>query len=189
MGETSRNSKSALRERMKARRNDMPVGEWLRANEAIADRVCATDAWRQADCLLAYAPLGSEVSTKLLIERALASGKTVALPRCAGPRTLRWYQVDGLDNLEISAYGIGEPPADPARQVIPSSSALALVPGLAFDREGRRLGYGGGYYDAFLADFPGASIGVCFACQLVESLADQGAIEPHDVPVGAVVTA
>lgn len=78
-----------------------------------------------------------------------------------------------------------EPPDDPTREVLPADFArpVALVPGLAFDREGFRLGYGGGFYDAFLPDFPGASIGLARACQLVDRLAVRDA---HDVPVGLV---
>lgn len=189
MGEKDRNGKAALRERMKALRNDMPVSVWLRANAAMTERVCASEAYRQAECLLAYVSFDSEASTKAVISQALADGKTVALPRCAGPRALRWYRVEDLEGLESGAHGIPEPPADPEREVVPAQSALALVPGLAFDRRGYRLGYGGGYYDTFLATFPGRSIGLCFACQLVESLADEGAVEAHDIPVGAVITA
>lgn len=80
-----------------------------------------------------------------------------------------------------------EPPADPGREALPSAfrASLTLVPALAFDCEGFRLGYGGGFYDAFLPSFPGISVGLCRSTQLVERLPVRDA---HDIPVGLVVT-
>lgn len=114
----------------------------------------------------------------------------MALPRCTGPRVLRWYRVTSFEGLEKSRYGIWEPPEDPVSEVAPNGSApsLAIVPGLSFDACGMRLGYGGGYYDAFLASFPGVAIGICFSCQLLPSLSACGLAEPHDRPVLQVIS-
>ena len=94
--------------------------------------------------------------------------------------------MDSLDCLERSSFGVEEPPADPAREVTPRDfhTPVALVPGLAFDREGYRLGYGGGFYDTFLPTFPGTSMGLCRAAQLADHLPH----EDYDMPVDEVVT-
>lgn len=103
---------------------------------------------------------------------------------------MRWYPVTSLTGLARGPFGVLEPAEDPARELDLSgrADALAVVPGLAFDARGFRLGYGGGYYDAFLASFRGTSVGLCREAQLVESLRALGAVDAHDVPVGLVVT-
>lgn len=113
--------------------------------------------------------------------------KVVALPRVVpGTRAMRWFSVDSLEGLERSPFGVEEPPADAAREVFPAvlPLALALVPGLAFDAAGFRLGYGGGFYDTFLPTFPGTSMGLCRAAQLADHLPH----EDYDMPVDEVVT-
>ncbi|WP_293674234.1 5-formyltetrahydrofolate cyclo-ligase, partial [uncultured Parolsenella sp.] len=108
-----------------------------------------------------------------------------------GPRRLAWYEVGVGETFERSRMGIDEPHERPERLVdvgALDADALALVPGLAFDARGYRLGYGGGFYDAFLRDFAGMSVGLCRSAMLLESLAALGATEPHDLPVGLVVT-
>ncbi|MDO4291079.1 MAG: 5-formyltetrahydrofolate cyclo-ligase, partial [Eggerthellaceae bacterium] len=103
-----------------------------------------------------------------------------------------WHRVTSFDGLVRSSLGVDEPPANPATRIDPTAPdpahAVALVPGLAFDAQGYRIGYGGGYYDAFLATFPGTTVGLCRRAQLAESLCAQGAIEPHDVPVQTVIS-
>lgn len=183
-------AKAALRAQMKAVRANLPVDTWINACAKIRAQLFSLDAWKRATCVLTYLSVGAEADTRGVVQRALAEGKTVALPRCAGPRTLRWYRVDTLEGLERSSLGLDEPPADPAREIDPAqlgADALAVVPGLAFDAANNRLGAGGGYYDAFLQSFTGATAGLCFTAQKVESLAALGALEAHDQPVQAVV--
>ena len=183
-------AKACLRAQMKLVREGVPVSAWIAGNEAIRAQLFSLDAWKRAICVLTYLSVGAEADTRGIVQRAFAEGKSVALPRCSGPRTLRWYCVDTLEGLERSSLGLDEPPADPAREIDPAqlgSDALAVVPGLAFDVAGNRLGAGGGYYDAFLQSFAGATVGICFAAQRVESLAALGALEAHDQPVQTVV--
>lgn len=148
--------------------------------------------WGRSDVVYAYLSLKDEVDTRALVSDALRTGKRVALPRCTStPRELAWHYVSSLDGLVPSRFGILEP--DPAlHELAPSTGAahaLALVPGLTFDDEGFRLGYGGGYYDGFLSRFEGVSVGLCRSSLRVESLAGMGCLEPHDVPVDLVVEA
>lgn len=182
--------KARMRAQMKAVRSGLSEADRAEASELIAREVISCEAYQRAETIFSYLSFGTEVETRGIIRQAWADGKTVALPRCTGPRVLRWYRVTSFEGLEKSRCGIWEPPADPANEVAPSASAssLAIVPGLAFDACGMRLGYGGGYYDAFLASFPGVAIGICFSCQLLPSLSAYGLVEPHDQPVSQVIS-
>ena len=103
---------------------------------------------------------------------------------------MAWYRVMSYDGLVKSSFGVLEPnpktfeQADSAGGIAP----LAIVPGLAFDPRGYRLGYGGGFYDTFLSGFPGRSVGLCRERQMVENLSDLGVIDAHDLPANVVVT-
>ena len=180
--------KAEVRKELLARRGGVPEAERRRADAEIAARVLTLDAWCSADVVLAYLSIGSEVDSRALICAAWAAGKLVALPRCEPGRRLAWHVVDGFESLAPGAHGIPEPAPDTATLVSAKGleRPLALVPGLAFDRAGFRLGYGGGYYDRFLAGFAGVSVGLARG-PLPRRLA-AGLIEPHDRPVGLVVT-
>lgn len=180
--------KANMRAHFKAVREGLIPGERCAIDEAIARNVEALPEFAAADGVFTYLSFGAEVDTRELIQRAWEAGKTVCLPRVVpGTREMRWYTVQSLDGLVRGSFGVEEPPHDPSREADPADFAhpVTLVPGLAFDRAGFRLGYGGGFYDTFLPGFPGASIGLVRACQLVEALPVRDA---HDVPVDAVVT-
>lgn len=180
--------KALMRAQFKAVREGLSAKERLVLDEAIARNVAALPEFAAADAVFTYLSFGAEVDTRGLIQRAWGAGKTVCLPRVVpSTREMRWYAAGSLDGLARSPFGVEEPPDDPSREVHPADFVrpVALVPGLAFDREGFRLGYGGGFYDAFLPDFPGISIGLCRACQLVGRLAVR---DTHDAPVSLVVT-
>lgn len=184
-------NKQILRTQLKAMRRGL--GPSLRASvdAALAWHVLGLPQWEAAPIVLAYLSVREEVDTRALVASALAAGKRVAVPRVVGPRRLAWYEVGVGEAFERSRMGIDEPHERPERLVDVGAlgvDALALVPGLAFDARGYRLGYGGGFYDAFLRDFAGVSVGLCRSAMLLESLAALGATEPHDLPVGLVVT-
>lgn len=186
-------AKAALRRRFRAERAALDPACRARIDAAIAARVVACPAFARAAIVFAYLSFGAEVDTCALIQTAWRAGKVVAVPRVLGPRELGWYRIDTFDGLERSPQGMEEPVPDVRRAVDPQDASraarmLALVPGLAFDRVGYRLGYGGGFYDAFLRGFPGTSLGLCRAAALVPSLDGLSAREPHDVPVAQVVT-
>lgn len=187
--EATRAAKAALRRRLRSERAATPPKARARADARILGALVATEAWARADVVLAYLSFGTEVDTRDLVARALAEGKVVALPRVTGPRQMAWHAVRGLSGLTRSPLGMEEPPDRPETLVDPMAPcrALAVVPGLAFDAAGRRLGYGGGFYDAFLAGFPGASAGLVRRAQLLPDLAALGAVGAHDRAVGLVV--
>lgn len=182
-------TKNDLRRVWREKRNALDA-TWCRtADEAIFSRLHATDVWQRATQILSYLSFGTEVDTRKLIETALLEGKTVALPRCVGPRHMRWHTIQSLAGLERSKWGIEEPPERKETLLDPQQldRALIVVPGLVFDRQGMRLGYGGGFYDTFLAQGLGTSVGLARSCQLVDDLSALHCVEVHDCPVEYVV--
>lgn len=183
--------KRAMRKEYRAIRKEMGADERARTDRRIASRLVSLPEWERADLILAYLSFGAEVDTHGIIETAWDSGKRVAIPYCLpGTREMAWYRVMSFDGLVKSKLGVLEPDPATFERVDPASGrvALALVPGLAFDPQGFRLGYGGGFYDTFLSGFSGQSVGLCRERQMVDSLPDLGVIDAHDLPVNIVVT-
>ena len=179
-------SKEALRSTLRVRRSALSKEERARADLRIAGRLLELPEVVRADCVFTYLSFGSEVDTRFVITRCWEMRKRVCLPRCAAGHTLTWHAVEDLDHLVRSRFGMEEPAAGaPQAQPAGSVYSVALVPGLAFDRRGFRLGYGGGYYDRFLPAFSGVSIGLCRSDLLSDELSSLG---EYDYPVDLVVT-
>ena len=178
--------KKHLRTQLKAVRRGLGPSVRAETDAAVAAHVRGLSEWDAAPVVLAYLSVRDEVDTRSLVRAAWEAGKLVA-----GPRALAWYRVEPGETLETSRMGIEEPPADATRLVDMArlrGDALALVPALALDERGYRLGYGGGFYDAFLASFPGVSVGLAREASLVPSLGALGVLEPHDRAVDLVVS-
>ena len=183
--------KRELRRHFRAVRKNMGAEARAKADAVIEERFCSLSAFEQSEVLLAYLDFGPEVSTRGIIERAWEAGKVVALPWCVpGTHEMRWYKVTSFDALVRSKLGVEEPvPSEANEQPLGTGEAMiALVPGLTFDAAGYRLGYGGGFYDTFLARFDGVSVGLCRGVQLSDDLRSEGIIDEHDLPVQLVVT-
>lgn len=173
--------KNDLRMRISQAKRAMTSRQIEARSAALAQKLFATAEYRAAHALFAYIPINQEVRTQPVIRRAWADGKRVAVPRVEGD-ALRFIWIDSFCDLAEGAFGIPEPPEDGAEA--DDETALLLVPGLAFDRAGHRVGYGGGYYDRYLAAHPHhPTLALCYGFQLVERLA----AEAHDVPVDSVI--
>ncbi len=175
--------KAALRRELLAQRDAVPQRE--EKSRAVGDGVLALPAYQKARQVLLYLSKGSEVDTWEVFARAVAEGKEVYAPRCLdGEGTMGFFQVTSPQELLQGRFGLWEP--DP-RRCAPwrrREGALCLVPGIAFDRQGYRLGYGKGYYDRFLAGFSGTAAGLCFRELALERL-PRG---PQDRRVDVLVT-
>lgn len=152
-------------------------------NRAIAQRLSELPAFQSASTLLAYVSKPEEADTRDVIEHALQRNVTVYVPRVLNGGQLEWVCIQSIETLIQGEFGVMEPAAD-ADAAPPPPRAVALVPGVAFDRKGNRLGWGQGYFDRFLAEFDGVAIGLAYDCQIYEELPH----EPHDRPVSMVVT-
>ncbi|HET9597876.1 MAG TPA: 5-formyltetrahydrofolate cyclo-ligase [Anaeromyxobacteraceae bacterium] len=178
-------TKDALRARLIAARRALSEADRARASDAIAARLVALEAFRSARAVGLYAPLGAEVDTAAIARAAEAAGKRVAWPRLAPSDRAMAFALCPPDALRPGPARALEPPA--AAPACPIAEVdLVVVPGVAFDAEGRRLGRGRGHYDATLRSLrPGAAcVGLAFEAQLVPALPE----EPHDARVDAVVT-
>lgn len=160
-----------------------------RLDGEISLHLTACPAYRDADVVLAYVAYRDEIDTRAIIERAWSDGKVVALPRCVGgPRSLEFYPVASLDGLSMGARGVLEPPV--GGDVAPLATedmlgSICLVPGLVFDGEGYRVGYGAGYYDNFLSFYPGTKVGLARSIQISSNPLPH---DEHDVTVDVIVS-
>ena len=178
-------SKRALRREVVAVLKAMTVAERKEASARARALLAAQAEWRAAQSVLFYAPLAEELDVWPLAGEALAAGKRVVLPRFA-PETGRYVACQVKDlalDLKAGHLGIGEPAAHCAAFCLKSLDLL-LVPGVAFDLHGRRLGRGKGYYDQLLAGAGGVMCGVAFDQQIVRRVP----VGPHDIHVNRILT-
>lgn len=183
--------KSAIRKEILARRKALEP-DVLQANaEAASTHILALPQWQTASQVLLYMPIANEIDTKILLENAWATGKDVLLPRCDAKQKgiMHVALCRSTDDLSVGAYGILEPNPERCPALEPSHlrCQMAIIPAVAFDVNGNRLGYGGGYYDRFLAHESMAStclIGFAHQVQMVASLP----AEPWDRTMHGVCT-
>ena len=175
--------KKLLRQQIRQKKREMTEEEIVSAGQYLADKFYATEQYRQAKTVYGYLSYNQEVRTVPMLQRALDDGKKVAVPKVYGDEMKFIYMTD-LSAVEKSDMGIPEPIAD--GPVGDDPNALVLMPGLAFTVTGDRMGYGGGYYDKFLAAEPDhPTVALCYEFQIVESLPTQ----EHDIPVDVVLWA
>ncbi|MBQ9417172.1 MAG: 5-formyltetrahydrofolate cyclo-ligase [Bacteroidales bacterium] len=173
--------KQAVRKQMRAAKRALSPEERLRQSEAVAARVEQLPQWAEARTVLLYWSMPDEVQTHALADRWLGR-KRVLLP-CVDGELLRLRQYTGRQCLvEGAQFGIAEP--NGVEWTDTEAVDLIVVPGVAFDRAGNRLGRGRGYYDRLLSAVPRAyTVGIGFDFQLVESLPT----EPHDRPMDCIL--
>lgn len=154
------------------------------ADVKIASAVFNSEFYKKCDTLLCFVGTGSEISTMAILEKALADGKRVAVPKCKDKvGNMSFHYIEDISQLRGGMYGIPEPPeSNESFTSVPFS--LCLLPGLCYDKHGNRLGYGKGYYDRFLADFNGVAAGLCYEECLCESLPQ----EATDKKVNYIIT-
>lgn len=186
-GPALHDAKRAMREGILVARDALPAAERDEGSRAIAARIAALSSYARARCVLLTVSFRSEWDTRALIDAALAAGKTVALPRVnGGTRMLDLHAVTDVAQETAPGYrGIPEPRPELPRIDL-AAIDFVLVPGVAFDPTGRRLGYGGGYYDRLLTLLApeAARIAGAFELQLVARVP----AAPHDLFVDAIAT-
>lgn len=178
------NSKQAIRRDMLEQRDRLIPEACAELSTAIRGRLFGSDLYAGASCLSCYVSMGNEVDTHEVIRQAIADGKRLAVPLCRKGVTLVHRCIASIDDLSPSRFGLLEPTDPSLPEVAVSDFDLVLVPGLAFDRSGNRIGFGAGYYDGFLCHVSAPKVALAYDFQLV----DRVPVEPHDVPLDAVVT-
>ncbi len=173
--------KKALRKRIAEQKRAMTPEQIEAASQRLAERLFQTDAYQNALSIYGYLSYNQEIRTLPILRRAMIDGKRVAVPKVYGDE-MRFIWMDDLSLVAPGYYDIPVPIAD--GPVADDELALMLMPGLAFDPEGHRVGYGGGFYDRYLAAHPDHKlVALCYGFQLVDHLD----CEAHDIPVHRVI--
>jgi 5-formyltetrahydrofolate cyclo-ligase len=185
--------KVRLRKEVLERRDAMSEELRREADALLKQRILEHEWFEKAERVLAFFPNGSEVGITELLEECLKAGKALYLPKVKG-KELNFYRIEELTDLEPGFRGIMEPKGDSAVYFYNEETAkqtpeqdLLIMPGVAFDSENGRIGYGGGYYDRFLTDketLRNRSVGVGYACQMVEQIP----VEDTDIRPCLVIT-
>ena len=165
---------------MRYKRDSLSKAEREAESLAIERILTSSDIWLNAQSVFIYYSIDSEVATHGIIDAALKCGKAVYLPRCAEQGEMHAIRIMSLDDLRPGKYFIPEPVGTDELMGAPD---LTIVPGLAFDSYGGRMGYGGGYYDRFLANV-NTTAALAYTCQVIERV-PTGA---HDAPVNYIIT-
>lgn len=179
--------KGELRARLLKLREEMNPGEAKRGSAAVCGALGVDPVFQEAGSILFYMPHKGEVDLRPLMERSWREGRQVILPRSVPRlRELELYRIKCFGEVAPGAYGIQEPVPAPGNRIAPETLDLVVVPGIGFDREGYRLGYGGGYYDRFFAENGGKAvrIGAAYPFQLVPTVYP----ESHDQLLHGVAT-
>lgn len=172
--------KRALRKAMLQQLRALPQKQIQTWSEEIAHRVCQMEAFQQAETVCVFISMPGEVDTRPLIEAAMAAGKKTAAPKIKDGR-MEFVLFAADSDLQKGFFGILEPMGDQG----PEGKTLIIMPGVVFDQTCRRIGYGGGYYDRYLAEHPQlATVAVAFDLQVLDRIPE----EAHDLKPGAVVT-
>lgn len=176
-------NKQELRRAIRERKRAMTEEEIVERSNALAEKFYNTPAYQAASTIYGYLPYNQEVRTVPMLQRALDEGKRVAVPKVYGEE-MRFIYLEDLTQVSKGYAGIPEPIAD--APVADDKRALVLMPGLAFDPQGHRIGYGGGFYDRFLAQEPHhPTLALCYEFQMQAHLDT----EEFDIPVDTVLWA
>ena len=175
--------KKALRAEIRAKKRALTEAQIDAASAALCARMAAHPAYQAARSLYGYLSYNQEVRTRAILEQAQRDGKRVAVPKVFGD-TMKFLWLDDLDAVSLGYCNIPEPTADGPEA--DDEEALVLMPGLAFDPEGHRCGYGGGFYDRYLEQHPRhKTLALCFDFQMYDHLDT----DAHDIHVDFVLSA
>ena len=178
-------NKHRLRAAIRQQLQHMDVAERQTFSAAICRAIIDHAAYREARVIFCYAAMENEADPAQMIRHALAHGKRVVYPVCKADGVMDAWEPMDKAAWRVGKHGIWEPDAARAVKVLPEEPDLSIVPGLAFDECGGRLGHGAGYYDRYFAFAPHTyRLGICFECQMVQKLPT----EQHDVSMNGIVT-
>ena len=177
--------KKKIRKEVLAVRNAVPVEERERMSRNICRRFTELPALQACSAVMIFLSFGSEVNTDYIIEWLWEQKKRVFVTLCKPEtREMEIFPMTAFADVEPGYYGIREPKRGLRPPVAKEAIDLVVVPAVAFDRRGYRVGYGGGYYDRFLAALPVPKIGLAFSCQLIP----EAPVDKYDQAVQEVVT-
>lgn len=173
--------KSEIRNKVKEKRRNLDMDMAAKWDQSICEQLLNLDEIRKSFCIYCYVSAHHEVGTWKIIAALISQGKFVAVPKVIG-KDMEFYAISGKTDLEEGSMGIMEPKSTCLK--IHDLKAPVIVPGIAFDMQGNRIGYGGGFYDRFFKREPNhPRIAIAYDFQIF----DQIPIEPHDIPVHQII--
>ncbi|NYE05036.1 5-formyltetrahydrofolate cyclo-ligase [Bacillus niacini] len=177
--------KKLIRKEMKERLTLLSKPYYEHYSTKIANTLYIDPDWLNAQVIGITISKEPEVDTYQIIRKAWEVGKEVVIPKCnPNDKTLTFRKITEFSQLESVFYGLLEPIIEETIVVEPGDIDLLFVPGLAYTREGFRLGFGGGYYDRYLTMYNGKTLSLAFHFQVIP----QVPIETHDIPVSKIIT-
>lgn len=176
--------KMYMRLKYRTIRENMSKSYKLKMDKKILHNISFLNIFKNAKSVLTYVSKDIEVDTFDLIKKCLSKGKIVAAPVCkTETKQMGFYIINSVDDLEKGAFGLLEPKPD-CEELTDTKNSVCIVPGFCFDNNGYRLGYGYGYYDRYLENFEGKTIGICYSNCIVNRLRTG----KYDKPVDYLVT-
>ncbi|WP_374724591.1 5-formyltetrahydrofolate cyclo-ligase [Calidifontibacillus erzurumensis] len=178
-------NKTEIRKRILSKLKALPHPTYVEWSNQIAVKLYNLETWKSSDTIAITISRGKEVDTKSIIEKAWQEGKRIVVPKCK-PETkeMTFRILESFDQLEVVYYGLEEPKESITKAVSTDEIDAVIVPGVVFNLDGYRIGYGGGYYDRFLTNYNGCTIALAFEMQLVSQIP----VEDHDIPVQTIIT-
>lgn len=176
--------KPQIRKKYKALRNEFKDAK--QASQIITDKFLNSKEYKECDAIFTFLSFGSEVETRYIIEKALSDNKLIALPYMTDkPHEMVFIKINSLCDLVKNKIGIYEPVFDDKNIVKSNDKTLIIVPGLAFDTKGYRIGYGGGYYDKYLSENEYMySVGLAYDFQIADNIPT----DEYDVNTDIIIT-
>ncbi len=166
-------------------RKKIPYEDKERLSNLIQNCLIETDIFKRSDKIFIYVSMKNEVGTAKIIESAIYNGKTVAVPISLENRKMYFVPYEGIENMVKTKYGVLEPVSDINKEILPDENSIMIVPGVAFDEEGHRMGYGGGYYDTYIEKYGiENTIAIAFDAQIQKTIP----YEEHDKKMKYIIT-
>ena len=180
-----REYKKTLRNKTKKYRRTLDPNYKKKLDKKISKIFLDSCLYKDASTIFCYVSTPIEVDTKIIIEKALSDGKTVAVPRCIkNTRFMEFIPIKSYNDLEKGTFGVLEPKKCFTEGIKGDENTVSLIPALMYDSKGYRLGYGGGYYDRFLSRFKGKSVGIIYSQNITKKLLKGR----YDVPVSYIIS-
>ena len=173
-------NKKEIREKYLNIRKNININKKQQYNHEILNRIINLPEYKKCKLLLSYVSLKDEVDTLKIIQHSLETGKQVAVPKCER-ETINFYYINSLKELKKGSFGIYEP--ESKKQVTNFENSICIVPGVCFDKEKNRVGYGKGYYDRFLETYKGFKTGLTYK----ECICDKISTDKYDIKMDKII--
>ncbi len=174
--------KQELRKTGLSRRNQMSEVEVRNLSAKIIEEIKKQLPIDKYDVLGFYMPLGNEVDLRPLMAELIAKGKTIVIPKVLDKNTMEFYPLQDMDDYYIGKFNVREPKSN--KKMPKTKIDIIFVPGIYFSADKYRLGFGAGYYDRYLKDYPNLKVGICYGFQYIPEFPS----DIHDVPMDLIIT-